>query len=81
MENNIEMKIRELVYKNIDMSIPMDEISINDDLTVLGMNSINAIKIIVDIESEYGFEFDDEDLNIDNFRTLNNLVSYVKSRI
>ncbi len=81
MENSIEMKIREIVSKNIELSVPIEQISNNYDLTILGMNSVNGIKVIVDIEAEYGFEFADEDLNIDNFRTINNLVSYVKARV
>lgn len=81
MENNVEMKIREIVSKNIELSLPIEKISNIDDLTTLGMDSISVIKVIVAIESEYGFEFADEDLNIDNFRTINNLVSYVEARI
>jgi len=81
MENSIELKIREIVSKNIELSLPIDQISNTDDLTTLGMNSISVIKVIVAIESEYGFEFADEDLNVDNFRAINNLVSYVKARV
>jgi len=53
----------------------------NDDLTVLGMNSISFIKLVVAIEEEFHFEFEDEDLDYSRFTSLNLLCKYVESRI
>lgn len=72
-------KIKELVIKNIETE--EINIDIETDLREHGMNSINCIKIIVAIEDFYGFEFDDEDLILENFVTINNLAEYVNRKI
>ncbi|NSW92018.1 MAG: hypothetical protein HPY74_15340 [Firmicutes bacterium] len=73
--------MRELIKEVVELTVPIEEVGIEDDLMNLGMNSINSIKVIVAIEGEFGFEFDDEDLNFENFRNIRKLVSYIESRM
>jgi len=49
----------------------------NDDLTKLNMNSISFIKMIIDLESEFNFEFEDEALDYNKFSSLELLCNYV----
>lgn len=81
MSQEIEAKVRELIKEVVELTVPIEEVGIEDDLMNLGMNSINSIKVIVAIEGEFGFEFDDEDLNFENFRNIRKLVSYIESRV
>lgn len=81
MSQEIEAKVRELIKEVVELTVPIEEVGIEDDLMNLGMNSINSIKVIVAIEEEFGFEFDDEDLNFENFRNIRKLVSYIESRV
>jgi len=77
---SIENKIREILSESIQLSKPIEDIGLEEDLTELGMDSITVIKVIIDIESEYGFEVPDEDLAISNFVNLNNIISYIENR-
>ncbi len=78
----IESKIREIIHDNdFDLEKPVDEIGLEDDLLDLGLDSVNAIRLIVGIESEFGFEFYDEDLTTDNVSDIQKIISYVKSRL
>ena len=79
-DTDIGLKIREIVRDNIDIPISMDSISLNSNLADLGINSITFIKIAVTIETEYDFEFGDEDLDANRFLTVESLVTYVKNR-
>ena len=45
----------------------------NDDLTKFGFNSIDFIKVIVELEREFGFELDENDLLLDKFNTLSKI--------
>ena len=45
----------------------------NDDLTKYGYNSIDFIKVIVELEKEFGIELDDSDLLLDKFNTLSKI--------
>ncbi|MCI9439601.1 MAG: acyl carrier protein [Lachnospiraceae bacterium] len=76
---DIQEKIFEIVTKCI--SAEDEEICFDDDLREHGMDSINCIMIIVEIEDLYQFEFADEDLILENFRTINKLVDYVIGKI
>jgi len=81
MPDTIENRIRNVIKDAVELTTPIEQVGINEDLMQLGLDSINSIKVIVAIEMEFGFEFDDEDLTADNFRTINNLISCTESRI
>lgn len=49
----------------------------DDDLIEAGMDSIKVINLILIIEDEFNFEFKDEDLLLENFRTVNCLAKYI----
>ena len=55
----------DLNFKNVDIS---------------GMNSVEFIKFIVLIETEYDFEFYDDDLKMGNFKDYPDLIQYVQRR-
>ncbi|MDR2044213.1 MAG: acyl carrier protein [Clostridium sp.] len=43
------------------------------NLETYGLESIEAIKLVVALEESYGFEFNDEDLLFDKFNTIHKL--------
>lgn len=47
----------------------------------LGVDSVALVQIIVKIENELGLIFDENDLNMDIFRTANNLSAYLLKRV
>ncbi|MCL2592687.1 MAG: acyl carrier protein [Defluviitaleaceae bacterium] len=51
----------------------------NEDFAIYGMSSISAIQLVVMLEEEYEFEFNDEDLLIDKFNTYKKLFSLLES--
>jgi len=53
----------------------------NDDLSKLEMTSIKFIKMVVTMESEFGFEFEDEMLDHNLFTSLNTLCNYVEEQM
>lgn len=71
-------KIIEIISANSEMDNANQYLHENDDLTKLGMNSISFIKMVVEIEGEFGFEFEDEALDYNKFTSLNLLCDYVK---
>jgi len=79
--NDTEKKIRELIFENIEITVPVEQISSQDDLFQFGMDSISSIKLIVAIESVFDFEFSDEDLNMDNIKTIDSIAEYLHKNI
>jgi acyl carrier protein len=76
----IEEKIKGILAVNLENKITAKQINRNDELKDFGINSISFIKIIVGIETEFGIEFADEDLDTDRFQTVQSLVDYVKKK-
>lgn len=51
--------------------------NIDDDLTALGMDSIQFIKLIVTLEEEFEIEIPDEKLLISEMNTANKIINVV----
>jgi len=81
MEKRLEI-IRSIVEHCIDnLKIPITEVGNDEDLFNLGMDSITSIKIVVAMEQEFDFEFEDEKLTMDTMRTINSLYEYLNQRL
>ena len=80
----LDLPISQIVLTIIKESIEneiIDQIVLEDDLSSIGVNFITFIKIVVDLETEFDFEFDDEMLSYKSFPTINSLVEYVDSKL
>lgn len=75
----IEQKVREFLSRCMDTNIPISEIG-NDEILV-DLNSLGYIKLLVSIEMEFGFEFDDEKVSYKDLRTVNNIVYYIEQNL
>ncbi|WP_280233185.1 acyl carrier protein [Nocardia cyriacigeorgica] len=54
------------------------ELGPDDDYFELGLvNSLRALEIVAYLERTFGFEVDIDDLDLDNFRTVNRAASFV----
>ncbi|MCD1258643.1 acyl carrier protein [Paenibacillus athensensis] len=49
-------------------------------LSTIGMDSINCMEIVVNIEEEFSVTFNDEELLLDNLNTLNKLAQIVEQK-
>ena len=77
----IKEKIIDILSNHSDFENVNHYLHNNDDLTQLGMNSISFIKMVVALESEFGFEFEDEALDYNKFTSLNILCDYIKNML
>lgn len=74
---DVARKVKELVSEVLELKCSIEEIKEDDMLSIYGLSSFTAIRLIVLIESEYDFEFLDEDLVFENFESVNKLVDYI----
>lgn len=72
------IKILKQTLYNIEAVEITDKTRIVEDL---GTNSINFIRLIVMIENEFDFTFDDEYLVFDKVQTLELLCNYINKKI
>ena len=76
-KNEVEIKVKEIMIEDNEVLNDIEEIDGESTFDSLGLNSIMFIKKIVAIESEFDFEFEDEELNMEKFNTINELISYI----
>lgn len=77
----IEMKIREIMAQNLELTVPIESVDSDELITNIGINSISFIKLVVFIESEFGIEFEDQYLDYKMISTLSKMAKYVEDRI
>jgi len=57
------------------------ELTDDEDIFALGfVNSLLAMQLVSFVEKEFSIEIDDDDLDLDNFRTINNIDALVAKK-
>lgn len=75
--SDIQKRAFEVIVSNLSEKLS-DNISVNMDFNSVGLDSITFIKIIVALECEFDFEFEDTMLLIKKFPTIKSMVEYVE---
>ena len=79
--NQVEKKVLEILQKNTNNEKLNEESFTSLTFNDLHVNSLNFIKIIVELEDAFNIEFDDEQINYDMLDNLSNLVDLIYSYI
>ncbi len=74
---DIQKRAFEVIVSNLSEKVT--DISLEMDFKSIGLDSITFIKIVVKLEGEFDFEFDDDMLLITKFPTVKSIVEYVES--
>ena len=76
--NIIEDKLKKMIVKasriNISENDINEKINLVDDLQ---LDSIDVMKLIIDIENQFSILFNEEDLLLDNLSSYGNLLNYI----
>ncbi|MCC8152521.1 MAG: acyl carrier protein [Lachnospiraceae bacterium] len=70
-------RIRSMIAETFDMD--MDDIKPESTWEDIGLDSLDMVDIVIDIENEYDIEMPDDEL--ENIRTVGELASYVQSKM
>lgn len=86
MNINLEIKkiITDLVNKDREDKIDIKSIDENEEIsksTIIQMDSIKAIKLIVEVEKKFNITVPDDDLDLNNFKSVNSITNYVITRM
>ena len=71
--NQYNLDIREIVFSVLEIDSNITIVEDNEDLTKYGLDSMNVIQIVVELESRYDIEFPDEYLSIDSLITISDI--------
>lgn len=77
MENTIQTKIRDFLGKFFQNL----ELEDDQDIFALGfVNSLFAMQLVLFIEKEFDLKVEDEDLDIDNFRSIRAMTALIQRK-
>lgn len=80
MREKIHEKMKDIL-KGMLPAEKIDCISLDDNLYGAGIDSVIFIQLLVLLEDEYGFMFDDDMLNQEILSTMNVIIDYVIEKI
>lgn len=75
------MELEKIIRKKLGEIMQIEnpeKLSVEKDLKDYGMDSLNAIELVVALEMEFGIEFSEEDLLVDNLCTIQKLMATVE---
>lgn len=76
--NNLDMQNQLInIYKKFNKSDKVTELTLSTQLSYLDINSVDFIKIIIEIENTFDFEFDDDVLAPGAFQTIQDVYDYI----
>lgn len=79
METN--KRVRELIKTTLFMEEEdMKKIGDDDDLELIGLNSVIMLQFIVQLEQEFDVEIDEEEIVPENFGSINKVVNYLENK-
>ena len=75
-----EARVLEILAEIFEPDARADVVGPDAELARLGLSSLNLMKVIVRLESEFDVEFEDADLDFSGFRTVRELCLYIEQR-
>ncbi len=73
-------EIKEILKSILD-NIDINQIKEEDNLYSIGLDSLNVINLIVSIESKYNIKFDDEDIELKNWKNISTIKNIINKKL
>ncbi len=75
----IHQKSRAIVLELLP-DVSEQELSEDDDLFNLGLDSINAMTLVFNLQQAFGIQFDTNDISFENFCTISDIAELVQRK-
>lgn len=81
MKDTIELEIRKCLKSHVSTTVDFDALELSESLEEAGVNSIDFIKVIADIEMKFEISFSDDEVDLSQYNTLESFVQFVNSKV
>ena len=80
MTDSVVSKLKQIIAEDLDVDLKVEEIDEKVPLFEegLGLDSVVLVELISLIERRFGFEFEDEDLNVETFHNIQSLAAIIE---
>ena len=76
----IKAKVYQIILANIP-NLKEEELTDNIELFSVGLNSLNAVSLVLGLEETFGFQFDMDEISYDSFRAITDIVELIKTKV
>ena len=81
MSDGIEAQVKEMIVERCFLSVDPSEINdANDLMESLGLDSVQILEVVVGLEEVFGITFEDTDFDLDNFRSVAAISTFVRAQ-
>ena len=81
-EGNTARRVKELIVRRLKLEI--EPTTIQDDAPLfgegLGLDSIDALELVLGLEQEFGIKVEDEEVGVKAFASVNALVDFIEQK-
>jgi acyl carrier protein len=81
-KENLAPRVKELIVRRLKLDVDPD--SIQDDAPLfgegLGLDSIDALELVLGLEQEFGIKVEDEEVGVKAFASVNALVDFIEQK-
>ncbi|MGE7890633.1 acyl carrier protein [Bacillus cereus] len=81
MNETIINEIKNALIELKVLNLLIDEINPEKEIVYYGIQSVHFIQLIVNLETKYNIEFDDEVLHINKLSTVNKIAMYIEKKL
>ncbi len=74
---DVESRLLKILREKLEVSEAVD-IKPEYSLQTLDINSVSFVKLVVEIEKEFGFEFQDDSIDMNKLSTVKNLIEFIE---
>ncbi|EPR10462.1 acyl carrier protein [Ruminiclostridium papyrosolvens] len=75
--NEVKNRVMKILNERLELNIT-DDSKFDDFLANVGITSMTFIKLLVEIETEFGIEFETGYLDIKKFESIRTIISYIE---
>jgi acyl carrier protein len=81
-KEEIKLKLQDIIQKNMQIAgVSLEDFDLEDAIAAIGINSIGFVRIVVAIETEFDFEFDDDYLDPTRLQSINDIIEYIMANV
>jgi acyl carrier protein len=77
---NTAERLLKILSTVANRDITLDQVHDKNMVEQLGLNSIDALEILIRVEGEFGIQIEDDDLSIDLVQSIVKLEDYIESK-
>ena len=75
------MQTKQMIKEFFNVFFRKQEIGDDEDIFELGfVNSLFAMQLVMFLEKEFAIKVDNQDLDLDHFRTVNKIVHFIETK-